>query len=224
MKSDSPKYNRTYHFTWSEGAINDDKIGNDVSALIDTPIVITEKMDGGNCSLELEGIFARTHANAPTHPSFDVIKALYGAVKWKISAGIQLFGEAMYAKHSIYYDRLPGYFLLFAARDLSLEPWLWCSWDEVKQWADEIGVPTVPVLFEGKVACEAELKEITDELMSQPSVYGSEREGVVVRVRNGFHEERFSKCVMKRVRKGHVQTDEHWMHQELTPNKLLRIE
>ena len=47
---DSPKYNRTYHFPWSQGATNDDKIATDMSRLIGNPIVITEKMDGSNTS------------------------------------------------------------------------------------------------------------------------------------------------------------------------------
>jgi hypothetical protein len=217
----TPKYPRTYHFAWSEGAINDDKIGSSVSRLLNVPIVLSEKLDGGNCSLEANGVFARTHANIPTHPSFDVIKALHGTVKWLIPADIQLFGEAMYAKHSIYYDRLPGYFLLFGVHSIVNKEW--CGWDDVKMWAEEIGVPTVPVLFEGIVSSEEELKSLTDKLMTQPAVYGDEREGVVVRVQNAFTDDEFSECVMKRVRKGHVQTDEHWMHQELVPNKLLCI-
>jgi RNA ligase len=219
--SDSPKYNRTYHLPWSEGAMNDDKIASSVSSLLNTPIVITEKIDGGNCSWETDGLFARTHANAPTHPAFDPIKALYGAVKYKIPSDAQLFGEACYAKHSIYYDRLPGYFLLFGVRDLGYDPWRWTSWDGVKYWADQLDIPTVPVLFEGQVFSEKELRQITDDLMGQPSVYGDQREGVVVRIRDAFNDDQFSECVMKRVRKDHIDPDnDHWMHQSITPNKL----
>lgn len=37
------KYGRTYHLPWSPGTTSDDKISNDISSLIGSEIVITEK-------------------------------------------------------------------------------------------------------------------------------------------------------------------------------------
>jgi hypothetical protein len=110
--SNSPKYNRTYHVTWSAGATNDDKIADSVQSLINIPIVITEKMDGSNTSLERNGCFVRTHSGSPTHISFDGLKALHATIKFKIPDNIQIFGEWCYAKHSIEYSELPGYFFV----------------------------------------------------------------------------------------------------------------
>ena len=56
------KYNRTYHLPWSPGATSDDKISNDISNLIDDYIIITEKLDGENCGMENDGVYARSHA------------------------------------------------------------------------------------------------------------------------------------------------------------------
>jgi hypothetical protein len=220
---DSPKYNRTFHLPWSKGATNDDKIATDLSRLIGVPIVITEKVDGSNTSLELTGCFARTHSGPPSHASFDGLKALHAAIKHHIGGCEQLFGEWCYAKHSIEYSELPGYFLLFGVRYLN--PYDrdfddWASWEEVKMWAQEIEVPTVPVLWEGRVHSEKELRELTESLMIQPSACGGIREGVVVRVSELFDDKDFSTCVMKCVRANHVQTSEHWKDQEIIKNKL----
>lgn len=215
---DSPKYNRTFHFPWSPGATNDDKIAATTESLIRTPIVITEKMDGSNTSLEADGCFARTHSGPPTHASFDLLKALHASVKYQISNNIQLFGEWCYAKHSIEYSELPGYFLLFNVRDLEYS--IWDSWEYVEHWANEIGVPTVPVLYKGIIDSESQLKELVDSLMIQPSACGGIREGVVVRVACSFNDDDFSSCVMKCVRANHVQTSDHWKDQEIIRNKL----
>jgi hypothetical protein len=223
---DSPKYNRTFHIPWSPGGTSDDKRAASVDSLIDVPVVITEKMDGSNTSLEADGCFSRTHSGAPTHVSFDGLKALHATVKYKIPERLQLFGEWCFAKHSIQYQELPGYFLLFNIRDIDEkrmarygEP-MWFGWDEVELWAEEIGVPTVPVLYKGMVKSEKELKELTESLMIQPSLCGGIREGVVVRIASGFADDEFSTSVMKCVRANHVQTTEHWKDQEIIRNKL----
>lgn len=215
---DSPKYNRTFHFPFSPGATNDDKIAESMDALIGVPIVITEKMDGSNTSLEKDGCFARTHSGPPSHPSFDGLKALHASVQYKLPELYQFFGEWCYARHSIEYGELPGYFLLFGIR--VLDGPVWTSWEEVELWAEEIGVPTAPVLFKGTVSSEKELQELVETFMNQPSVCGGIREGVVVRVANSFLNDSFSKCVMKCVRANHVQTSEHWKDQEIIRNKL----
>jgi hypothetical protein len=214
----SPKYNRTFHLPWSPGATNDDKIASSTDSLLNCPIVITEKIDGSNTSLEYDGCFARTHSGPPTHASFDGLKALHASIKFKIPIDFQLFGEWCFALHSIAYQELPSYFLMFNARDICIGIWL--SWEDVEMWAEEIGVPTVPVLFKGVIQNEKELKELVESLMNQPSVCGGIREGVVIRVQRKFSDSEFSSCVMKCVRPNHVQTSEHWKDQEIVRNKL----
>ena len=212
------KYARTFHLPWSKGATNDDKISKDINRLLNVPIIISEKIDGGNSSLELGGVYARTHAAIPTHESFDWLKAFHSQIKYKIPEGIQLFGENVWALHSIFYSELPGYFLLFNVRDINKAEWT--SWEEVEMWAEEIGVPTVPVLFKGIVSSEEELKELTDSLMKENSKCGGEREGVVVRIQSSFLDSEFSSCVMKQVRERHVKTNIHWKDQKIIKNGL----
>ncbi len=215
---DSPKYNRTFHFPFSPGATNDDKIATSMDSLIGVSIVITEKVDGSNTSLERSGCYARTHAGPPTHKSFDQLKALHASIKHNLSIDLQYFGEWCYAKHSIEYNELPGYFLLFNVRDLTVDNWF--DWDGVELLAKELNIPTVPVLFKGTVNSEKELKELVESFMLQPSACGGIREGVVARIAKAFDDKDFSSCVMKCVRANHVQTSEHWKDREIVRNKL----
>lgn len=217
---DSPKYNRTFHLPWSKGATNDDKIAPSVDSLLNQPLIITEKMDGSNTSLEASGCFARTHAAPPNHPSFDALKALHASIKYIIPENLQIFGEWCFALHSIPYDALPGYFMTFGIRHLGgQKPW-WYDWAQVEQWSAKIGLPTVPVVWKGFVASEETLKNLTEKLSKQPSVCGQVREGLVVRIEGCFNDSDFSKSVMKWVRKNHVQTSDHWKDQEIIKNKL----
>lgn len=216
----SPKYNRTFHFPWSQGCTSDDKRADDISSLLNIPIVITEKMDGSNTSLEANGCYARSHAGAPTHTSFDGLKALHAQVKFKIPEGIQLFGEWCFALHSIEYNQLPSYFMMFNVRHLNSTEAKWASWEEVEMWAEEILVPTVPVLFKGTVKSEKEMQSLIESFMIQPSNCGGNREGVVARVASEFSDKDFDTCVLKCVRANHVQTSEHWLTQEIVKNKL----
>lgn len=212
------KYNRTFHLPWSKGVSNDDKIIESISSFINTPIVISEKLDGSNTSLENKGCFSRSHSGPPTHESFDEFKVLHATVKHKIPEQIQLFGEWLYALHSIEYNELPAYFMLFNVRDILTDEWL--SWEDVEMWAEEVEVPTVPVLFKGTVSSEKEFKELTESFMIQPSLCGGIREGVVVRVASNFSDNYFASNVAKCVRKDHVTTSTHWIHQKIVKNKL----
>ncbi len=215
----SPKYNRTFHFPFSKGATNDDKICKNLSKLIGNEIVITEKIDGSNTSLERKGCFARTHSGPPSHSSFDGLKALHASIKDKLNDNIQLFGEWTYAVHSITYSELPHYFLMFNVRYLDKEKW--ASWDEVEMWAEEINVPTTPILFRGKISNEKELQLTIEKFMSLPSKCGGMREGVVARVASEFLDADFSSSVIKCVRANHVQNkDIHWRTAPIVKNEL----
>src|SRR5271165_2355513 len=206
----SKKYNRTLHLPWSAGRGSDDKVAFDVSTLLAQPIVITEKIDGSNCCIEHDNVYARTHSHTPTHKSFDHIKAFHSSIKHLLPTKCQFFGENAFALHSISYNELPGYFLLFGIRTNGI----WLSWEGVCEWAEALGVPTVPVLWKGTIYLEKELEALTTQLMLGKSLCGGEKEGIVVRVAGHFNDKDFSNSVMKQVRANHITTDDHWSHRE----------
>lgn len=214
----SLKYNRTPHLFWSPGKGSDDKVAASVDSLLNRQIVLTEKIDGSNVCLEKDACFARTHSGPPTHESFDLFKALHASVKHKIPNDVQIFGEWVFALHSISYNKLPGYFLAFAVRDTANNTWQ--SWEDVELYASEINVPTVPVLWRGIIKTAKELEALTVNLAAAKSICGGEREGVVVRIADGFADKDFAASAQKMVRAGHVQTTTHWKEQKIVRNKL----
>lgn len=209
----SAKYPRSFHLPWSPGGTRDDKRMGSVAGLIGTEIVVTEKLDGSNMAVTREAVFARSHSGPPSHPSFAWAKALQARIGGQIEPGVTLFGEYCYAVHSIVYEELPGYFFLFGVRDD--DSGAWWDWDLVTAQAGLLELPTVPELFRGVVESEGALEKLVRGIGGGASVFGGEREGVVARVTRGFDDVEFAGVLGKYVRADHVQTDEHWMFQEL---------
>lgn len=200
------KYNRTYHLPFSPGTTNDDRISNSVESLLGIDIVITEKLDGENTGMIRDGVFARSHAAFTTSAWSREVRQLHNLIKSSIDSDVFIFGENMEGIHSIEYSKLDSYFYMFGVRDNNI----WIPWESVEEYSYLLDVPTVPVLYKGVINTSKELKDIVESLVSQPSELGGKREGIVIRNSNMFHNDDFSDNVMKWVRKGHVQTDEHW--------------
>jgi ATP-dependent RNA circularization protein (DNA/RNA ligase family) len=200
------KYLRTYHLFFSKGATSDDKIADSVDGILGKEIVITEKLDGSNTCITKDGVYGRSHVEF-TRNSWDVKSwEIYHMIKSDLHDDLYLFGEGMYGIHSIEYSNLKSYFYIFGIRDNNI----WVSWDKVEEYSFLLDIPTVPVLFKGVVNTKEELKELVEDLVSKPSELGGDREGVVVRNSDMFHNDDFSDNVQKWVRKDHVTTDSHW--------------
>lgn len=200
------KYPRTMHLPWSPGTTSDDRIARSVDHMVGEAIVITEKLDGENCAMTRHGVYARSHAAFTTSPWSQACRQLHQLLRHSIDEGMYLFGENMEGIHSIEYPKLDHYFHLFGVR----HDQTWLTWDEVEDIAYLLDVPTVPVLFRGSVSSTNELRELVDTLVGGPSEYGPKIEGIVVRKTWAFTDQEFGDNVYKWVRKGHVQTDEHW--------------
>jgi hypothetical protein len=214
----SPKYPRTPHLPWSPGGTSDDRRLTDVSSLLNVGLILTEKMDGSNVCLEASACYARSHAGKATHPSFDAFKAFHAGVAHLLPEDFQVFGEWLYAKHSISYKSLPCYFMAFGVRDM--KTMLWGAWSEVEMWAAELGVQTAPVLAQTALTRADALKTLTDGLSAQGSACGGQREGIVVRHLGGYSDKAFNTSVAKWVRQNHVQTEDPWKNQIIVKNTL----
>lgn len=221
--SESKKYPRTPHLPFSPGAGADDKVLDSAEHFLNVPIILTEKMDGSNLCMTNKAIFARSHNGPPTHPSFDFAKQLHAQVRHAIPDGLSVFGEYVYALHSIAYADLPGYFLIFGVREDTTGKW-W-SWEMVEEMAKELGVPTVPVLYRSSVFGKFEtLGQLESNIKLEYLFKNGGKwennlcEGVVIRLVGEFTD--LSKSVAKWVRKNHVQTTQHWTQQEIVKNGL----
>jgi hypothetical protein len=175
---------------------------------------MTEKMDGENTNMYSDRIHARS-IDSLDHPSRHYVKGLWGAVKYTIPEGWRICGENVYAKHSIFYEDLDSYFYVFSVWD---ENNVCLSWSDTEDFCEERGLITVPVLYTGWWN-DIQFNDFYPKWVKQQN-----KEGFVIRTEKGFHYDDFNKHVVKWVRKGHVQTDQHWMAQKVVPNKLKKNE
>lgn len=207
------KYPRTFHLPWSPGTTKDDRVLPNVSGMLNRDLIITEKMDGENTTMYSDFIHARSF-NYDSHASRDRIKALWAEICYNIPKGFRICGENLYAKHSIAYDSLDAYFLVFS---------IWngntcLSWTETEEWCNLLGLKTVPVLAEEKIFNQEDLIHACAE--AQTKNYDHDSEGYVIRPKESFTLKEFSTVVGKYVRKDHVQSSHHWKFETVVPNKL----
>ena len=155
----------------------------------------------------------RIHArsiDSKHHDSRNWVKGLWGNIKNEIPDGWRICGENLYAKHSLFYDDLPTYFMVFSIWD---ENNICLSWKDTVILCETLGLQTVPVIMTGKYD-EVQLKHLADTLDR------SKNEGYVVRNIEAFHYDDFYLNVGKFVRPKHVTTEQHWMFEKIIPNKL----
>jgi len=213
----SEKYGRTYHFPFSPGTTSDDRINYEYWSDIQhiASIVVTEKLDGENTCLNQFGVFARSHAAPTNHPWAAYLKQRWELIKNDLG-DLEIFGENLYAIHSIEYQHLEQHFFVFAVRERDK----WLSWEEVKFYATLLDFQVVPEITQLNAPFEQnEFESAILEIIQKESAFGSidvqteqncSMEGVVCRNTADYDVNNFRNNVFKYVRKGHVKTDEHW--------------
>jgi hypothetical protein len=202
------KYPRTLHLPWSEKRGDDDKVLNDVSMFENKSVVVTAKMDGENTTLYNDGTHARS-IDSSNHPSRDWVKGLQGRIGYQIPEGMRICGENLYARHTVAYENLRDYFMVFS---------IWegdkcLSWKETVEWCELLDLQTVPVIWEGTWDEKA-----IRELSKIENVENDPWEGYVVRLATEFERSEFSESVAKFVKSSFVIPDEHWMFSKIVPN------
>jgi hypothetical protein len=200
------KYPRTLHLPFSESVTSDDKVIKSTDIFKNKRVIVTEKMDGENSSLYNDNFHARS-LDSKHHESRSWLKRFHNSISYLIKENEKICGENLFAQHSIKYDNLLNFFYAFSY-------WVnedCMSWDDTIIRFKELSIQPVPVLYDG-VYDEAKIKTLFNS--------DGSTEGYVVRLADSFKYSDFSNSVAKFVRKNHVQTDTHWMHKEVIPNKL----
>ena len=217
----------TPHLAWlaKDGIPRDDKVlsPTEAQALLSGDVVVEEKLDGANLGLSLApegalraqnrgqylgephaGQFARLPAWLAQHE--DGLRAV-------LRPELILFGEWCAARHSLGYDALPDWFLLFDVYDRGSRRF-W-STPRRNELAAEAGLFTVPLVSSGRTTLAA-LKQL---IMDTPSRYraGLPLEGVVVRRESGDSCEARAKLV----RPDFAQAiDTHWRKRAIEWNRV----
>lgn len=129
-------------------------------------VVVAEKVDGANVAISFGADGApllqsreRYLEDASRERQFELFvewaRAHAAALRAALGARYVVYGEWLYAKRAIFYDRLPHYFLEFDVLDRSTETFL--STDERRRLLRPLPLLSVPVLFAGSLATSADL-------------------------------------------------------------------
>lgn len=209
------KHPRTPHLPGSPGATADDIELVDLSVFEGREVVVTSKLDGECTTIgrTVEDVYCHARSlDSGYHPSRTWVRGLAPSIGWELPIGWRVVGENLQAVHSVRYHSLPGYFLAFAVINDRNE---FLSWAETEDWCHLLGISTVPVLYRG----------LWDEdkvraCWPGKDPYTNDQEGYVVRLADSFPYRHFGRSTAKFVRADHVQTDQHWLEQEMVENEL----
>lgn len=206
------KFPRTFHLPYSPGKGSDDKTMQPtyVSMFVDTPILITEKLDGENQFWSSTEFHLRSESSTGGQLRSKA-KARHAAIKRFIPKNIGLFVEDISNKHSIEYKDTSEEFFVIRAIDTNEQRFL--TWAETKAIAQSCGLPVVPTKYEGTAFTDGMFEFVVNRHAETQSVLGGgESEGIVVsRVLDmRYPTEMWHVFNVKWVRANHVQTDEHW--------------
>ena len=173
-------------------------------------VVVTEKMDGENTTIYNDYYHARSLDSKHRDYHSYLLSNILPRIQYDIPQGWRICGEYLYAKHSIGYDNLEDYFLVFSIWD---EDNNCLDWKTMEEFCELLGLKMVPKLYVGEYN-ENFIKEIAYNVVQRGG------EGIVVRNIESFPYNDFSANIAKYVRANHVQTEKHWSLAEITKNQL----
>ncbi len=231
------KYPRTPHLFGSTGTTDDKHLSEEESDrfIAEESLIVEEKLDGTNVGIHLASdremiLQCRGHLiTEGMHPQYDLFKQ-WAAVKRplledRLQGRFILFGEWLYARHSVHYRALPHYFFEFDVYDKEDQAFL--DLERRVALLDGTGIQTVPVVLTGAVeksrletligpSCsdsqfENPLTGQTDNLM-EGLYLRTESEGVVTGRAKFVRPEFVEK----------IKQSTHWQHQAMVPNVLAK--
>jgi hypothetical protein len=248
------KYPRTPHIAGSRVQPGDDDLRL-ISAeqLLGRELIVEEKLDGSNAGISFEPngallLQSRGHYldGGPRERHFALLKS------WATSHGTELwdalgdrylmYGEWLYAKHTIFYDDLPHYFIEFDVMEKATGEFL--STDRRRELLGVLPIVSAPVLWTGHIRSARQFDSLIGASGFQ-SAHWAERLAELCRERaldlaraldqtdrSGLMEGLYLKVeeagrVVERykfVRPSYTQTvedsDGHWLDRPVLPNQL----
>lgn len=221
------RFPHTPHLAWlGHGAPRDDKVlsPDEAAALLAGEVVVEEKIDGANMGLSIgdDGrLRAQNRGQYLIEPFSGQFKRLSpwlashaGAIAPALQSGhLILFGEWCAARHSLLYDRLPDWFVVFDVYDRDQGRF----WSSIRRdaLARQLGLSHVPQLAAGRL----NQAQIRGTLLNETSGYRQgPMEGVVIRRETA----QWSEARAKLVRAEFTQAmGEHWRRRNIEWNRII---
>jgi hypothetical protein len=161
MMADLRKYPRTYHIEGSRTQPGDENLeAMPFRVIAGRYLVVEEKVDGANAAISFDTggqllLQSRGHylTGGPRERHFALFKQWAnvhaGRFHEVLGTRFVLYGEWLYAKHTIFYDRLRHYFLEFDVLDTKIGEFL--STSRRREMLSGLPLASVPVLHSGPV-------------------------------------------------------------------------
>lgn len=220
------RFPHTPHLIWlGVGEPRDDKVLShaEAMAILAGQVRVEEKLDGANLGLSIDGSGEFRFQNRgqylqrPHHGQFarldDWLAARADSIFDALSPNMLVFGEWCAARHSLGYQRLPDWWLVFDIYDRTAGRF-WSA-DRRDAWAADHGLATVATLKQGRFT-QQELVGMAEGL---PSRYREgPLEGIVVRSDDAM----WNDARAKLVRADFVQSmGQHWRNRRIDWNRLV---
>lgn len=220
------KFPRTPHLLWlGESSPREDKLlsRDDAEEFLRHDVVVEEKVDGANLGLSVGpdgrvraqsrgNYLAPGHSHAQWNPLWPWLARREAQLTGRLGQELMLFGEWCYARHTIPYESLPDWFLLFDVFESATRVF-WSS-ERRKLLADELRLCTVPAVFRGRLMLQRVSTLVGPSALGSPSM-----EGIYLR--------RDDEAIGQLIARAKVvsaefqqQIEEHWSRRPLVPHRL----
>lgn len=232
---DFTKYPRTPHLFGSKGTDDDKHLGEKESKafIADQSLIIEEKIDGTNVGIHFSAsgemvLQCRGHLiTEGMHPQYDLFKQWTVVKRHVLENHLEsryiMFGEWVYARHSIHYRKLTHYFFEFDIYDK--EEAVFLDLEHRMALLEGMCIQTVPVVHKGKANRE-DLENLIgpsqfDSHFENPLTKRPDNlmEGLYLRTEAGGRVTGRAKYVRPEFVEKVKQSD-HWQYQEMVPNLL----
>lgn len=171
------KYPRTRHIEGSRLQVGDKADDKPIKDLAGHPLIVEEKLDGANSAVSFDAdgtllLQSRGHylTGGGRERHFALFKTWAAAHAHVLHTVLEqrfvMYGEWMYAKHTVFYDCLPHYFMEFDVLDRDTGRYL--STAARRLLLTGLPVMPVPIVHEGEVKSVDQLNR-----MVRPSQYKS---------------------------------------------------
>lgn len=222
------RFPHTPHIAWlGMGMPRGDKLLSlkEIEELLSGEVIIEEKIDGANIgfSLDEKGEIQVQNRGAyleqPYRGQFSRLNGWLGQfgylMKPNLTENLIVFGEWCAARHTIQYNHLSDFFLLFDIYD-KVEKKFW-SVSRRNAWSQKVGIQTVPQITKGSYSSDS----LQDLLHSTQSLFREgPPEGIVVRNDDTL----WNRIRGKLVQAEFVQTIEtHWSSRQIEWNGLASL-
>lgn len=234
-RDDFVKYPRTPHLFGSRGTDDDKHMSAAESArfIADSSLIVEEKLDGTNVGIHFTSagrmvLQCRGHEiTAGMHPQYDLFKQWTMGKRPVLEIMLEdryiLFGEWLYARHSVHYRRLPHFFFEFDIYDKPESTFLDLA--ARLKILEGTGIQSVPVIRRGQATAD-QIRALIgvsayDSAFENPTTGRTDNlmEGLYLRTEaNGQVTGRAKMVRPEFVEK--VKQSEHWQRQAIVPNLL----